>query len=703
MKRLYSIYQKSLLFISFFSISVSFLFSHQGSIKGKVVDKKTSKPLSAYVLIKETGEGKEADENGYFELNVEREEVTLLIHMLGYKIKEMKVRKGEYLKVELEEEPLPAHEVVVTADARVSDERSQKTVTLTWLDVYRIPGSSADPLYAAQVLPGVNSIPDASSLIIRGGAPDEVGFYFDGIEIKHPYQSESLKEGYFSIFDNQMIQNLTVSTSGFSTKYGDALSGVMDITTKDFVPTKEFVAGINILGINLFSRIPINKGIGFIGSLNAGHSELMSEINNFEGWKFKNGETIGKLIFNVSKTTNLKLLYLIHGYNLSHYAEDFKIRTYNRIVGLTMENFHSSNLYSKLTLSGIDYKGSYLFPDIPFEIKEKFLQGRFDLTWDLKENLIEGGVDFQKRINSFIPEKLDETYEVEGRRFGFYITDRFRIHGNLFAVAGIRCSGLDLSGWRFEWEPRLSLAYLPSKANIIRFSAGVYKQNGDYFTIKENPDLRKKTSYHFSLSYDWIGEKGAMRITFYEKIYRKLFLEEMGKTTNNGYGYARGAELFAKTERKYYDFKFVYNFLNSKRKEGDVQSLSRSPYEIDHSFTIILNLKRKMDSLGLRFSYARGLPYTPLLGREFDYEEGIYKPVWGEPYSKRFPPFRRVDLSFSKRLEIKERLFLFYLGIGNLFNHKNIFRYERSENYSSERAVGTIFKRSIFFGFLGLF
>lgn len=691
------------IFFIFFFLFITFLFSQQDSVKGKVIDKKTSEPLPAYVLVKESGEGVNADENGFFEIKVTQDEATLLIHMIGYKIKEIKVRKGESLKIELEQEPIPAHEVIVTADARVSDDGSQKTLTLTMLDVYRTPGSSADPLHAAQTLPGVNSIPDASNLIIRGGAPEEVGYYFDGIEIKHPYQSESLKEGYFSIFDNQIIQNLSISTSGFSPKFGDALSGVMDITTKDLITRNHFVAGVSILGVNLFSSILITKDIGFIGSLNAGHSELMSEINGLEGWVFKNGETIGKLGFRVSQRTNLKLLYLIHGYNLSYYIENFKVRTYNKIIGLTMENIHSSNLYSKLTLSGIDYKSSYLFPDFPFEIKDRFLQGRYDLTWDLKEHLIEGGLDFQNRVNYFIPKNLDETYDVEGRRLGFYFNDKFRIHGNLFATAGIRVSGLYLSGWRFGWEPRLSLAYLPSKEKILRFSAGVYNQYGDYFIIKENPSLKPKTSYHFSLSYDWIGEKNAMRITFYEKIYRNLFLREGSETTNNGYGYARGAELFTKIERKYYDFKLVYNFLNSKREEEDIKSLSRSPYEIDHSFTIIFNLKRKMDSLGVRFSYARGLPYTPLLGREWDSEEGVYKPIWGEAYSKRYPPFRRVDLSFSKRLEIKERLFFLYAGIANLFNHKNILRYEYSEEYSSERSVGTIFKRSIFFGFLGMF
>ncbi len=688
-------------FLNLFLLSCLFS-SEEWVLKGKVIDKNTKRPLPAYIMILESSEGTDAGEDGSFEIKTELQNFTILVHMVGYKVKEVKGKKGDFLKIELEPEPISTYEVTVTADARVSEDKSQRTVTLSMLDVYRTPGSAADPVNAAQILPGVNSIPDASNLLIRGGGSDEVGYYLDGIEIKHPYQSESLKEGYFSIFDNQIVQNLTVSTSGFSPKFGDALSGIMDISTKDSISRKQFALGLSVLGTNFFCSIPIGKDIGFIGTFNLGNSRLFTYMNGQEGWLFKSGESIGKFIFKLYDKSTLKLLYLLHGYSFSHEVENFKVKTSNKIFGATFENIHSDKLYSKLTLSSVNWGSEYDFPYSPFEIKDSFLQGRFDIFMDLKEHLIEGGLDFQKRNNDFIPKDYKEISWVKGSKFGFYLQDKFRVWKNIFATAGIRGSSLDLSNWKFYFEPRVSIAYLLTKEQIFRFSAGIYNQFGDYFWIKENPSLKPKTSIHYSLSYDFIKDRDALRLTIYEKRYRNLFLME-GMVSNNGHGFARGAEFFIKIDRDRFDSKFVYNFLRSKRKEGETLVLARSPWEIDHSFTLIFNLKRKFDSLGIRFSYARGLPYTPLLGREWDEENFRFKPIWGEPFSKRYPPFRRVDMSFSKSLSTGKRMVLISAGIMNLFNYKNTLRYEWSEDYSSQNTIGSIFSRSFFIGIFSMF
>ncbi|MEW6456782.1 MAG: TonB-dependent receptor [Acidobacteriota bacterium] len=234
-------------------------------------------------------------------------------------------------------------------------------------------------------------------------------------------------------------------------------------------------------------------------------------------------------------------------------------------------------------------------------------------------------------------------------------------------------------------------------------SAGIYHQFGDYAYVQENPDLNPKKAVHYSISYDSVKDEDAFRITLYNKRYINLFLFEGNRVTNNGYGYARGSELFIKRNRNSYDLIFVYNFLSSKRKEEGILSLARSPYEIDHSFTAIFTLKRGYDSIGIRWSYASGLPYTPSLGNEWDEERRIYKPIWGDPLSKRYPPYRRVDISGKKVMKLAGRMFVLYIGIMNIFNHKNTLRYEYSEDFSSQRTIGSIFSRTFFFGFYSPF
>ena len=160
--------------------SFSFLLFAQSPfyIQGKVIDKDTKDPLPAYISVKGTDVGSSADYDGTFKLSLESTDIqdplVLEVFQLGYKKKEVEVRIGDDVLVEMELEPLPPHEVLVTADSLVAEETVQTTVALKKMDVYTLPGTAADPVYSSQVLPGVNSAPDSSSLLIRGGSPDEV-------------------------------------------------------------------------------------------------------------------------------------------------------------------------------------------------------------------------------------------------------------------------------------------------------------------------------------------------------------------------------------------------------------------------------------------------------------------------------------------------------------------------------------------------
>jgi hypothetical protein len=139
-------------------------------------------------------------------------------------------------------------------------------------------------------------------------------------------------------------------------------------------------------------------------------------------------------------------------------------------------------------------------------------------------------------------------------------------------------------------------------------------------------------------------------------------------------------------------------FLNSKRMENDVPVMARSPYEIDHSFTGIFSMNFRTATVGIRYSFASGLPITPLIGREWEEISGSYIPVWGEPYSQRLQNYQRMDINASMKVIIANRMIVLYMGIINVLNQKNIFRHEYSADYSLRNNQYSIFGRSIFLG-----
>ena len=696
---------KKLVMFTLFIILISAILFSQSSviIQGKVIDKDTKDPLPAYISIMGTDSGSSADYDGTFKLILEssdiKEPMVLEIFQLGYKKQEVEARIGEEILVELELEPLPSHEVLVTADSLVAEKTIPATVALKKMDVYTLPGTSADPIYTAQVLPGINSTPDSSSLLIRGGSPDEVAYYFDGIEIANPFLTSSLHEAYFSIFNNQVIKGFRVSTSGFSTRFGDALSGVMNISAKDFISAGEGGFGLSIMGLNSYVGLPIKQVGSFVASYNRGHSGLMTRINNRRESEFETEHAFAKLNIDLNKTTSLRILGLRDNYNFDH-DSGFGTRSRNIIAAFSLTSILAKNIVSTFTLSKVNHQAVYDLPGtFKIENNDNALQARWDTSVDMDKHYLEFGADIQKRNLDFffIENGLYEDSDAKGTRYGVYFSDKFRIIDQVYLTLGGRVNALSIKDTKLSFVPRFSLAYFITPRDILRFSGGFHSQYGDYYTLQQN-DLRIKKAGHLSLTYDRISDNLDLRLTLYNKEYWNLFLYQGDQINNKGLGFARGAELYIKRKHPKYDAFFVYNYLSSKRREHEVLVLTTSPYEISHSFTGIFQYKFKSGTLGIRFSYATGLPFTSLAGRDWDEIENVFIPKWGDPYSQRYPSYQRMDINGSKNINFHKRLVVFYFGITNVLNRKNILRYEYSSDYSMRSNSYSIFGRTIFVG-----
>jgi hypothetical protein len=675
-------------------------------LEGIVFDKETRSPLPAYISLPEFEKGASAGTDGRFRIVLASpprrgSAVKLVAWLMGFKKLEVEARPGEPLSLALELEPLPAREVVVSADSGLAGDKPQAAVTLDRMDIYRMPGTAADPLYASHILPGVNSPPDASSLLIRGGAPDETAYLFDGIEVSHPFLSQSLHESYFSIFDNQVVEDFNVSTSGFPPKYGDALSGVMDIAAKDALFKGEGGLGLSVLGLNAYLGTPLAGAGTLIASANVSRSEVLSAINGDDGQAFGAWNGFGKLVVPAGRDHLVRLLGLYDRYAYTQEG-DFQAGSGNGIASLSLTSSLSSQLVARLLLARTFYSAEFsqegLFKTV---IADRALQARLEGILDLDRHFLEAGFDVVSRSQevSWEAETTGGQNASSVRRTA-YLQDKFRALDKLYITAGLRLSSLTMGrpGWRAD--PRFSLAYLPTKMDAFRVSAGLYSQFGDLFALRRDSDLEPRKAFHASLSYDRVAKDTTLRLGAYDKEYRSLFIEKAGNASleNGGRGYARGAEVFIKHRGRKLDVLGVYNFLSSKRMEGEVAVLAPSPYEITHSLTAVATIKGAKSSLGIRYSFATGRPYTPLEDRCWDDAEQRFQPVWGEPYSLRYPSYCRCDLNGTWTFTLGRRMVVLYFGVTNLFNEPNILRYEYSDDYSVRNNAASIFGRTLFLG-----
>jgi len=673
------------------------------TVSGRVIDRLTRDPLPAFVLHDADGRGVSADLDGRFKMSLDLPQdaslVRLTVWLIGYKKSTFDVRPGEEAVIALDRDVADTQEISVTADSGIAEKKSQRTISLSKMEIYTTPGTAADPLYAGQVLPGVNAAPDSSSLLIRGGAPDEVGYYFDGLEIPHPFLSESLHESYFSIFDNQVIDRFNIATSGFSPKTNDALSGMMDIWVKDAVTEAMGGIGLSVLGLSGQIGLPVGADNSLILSGNRSDSRFLHQLNGRTGGNFTNEQAFGKFVWNVHPAHRLRLYGLWDSYR---YAEDeaLDVSSGNGIAGISWTFTPSARWLLKSVLARSSYTSTIESGDA-FRIRteDRSLQARIDAAWDLGAHLIEFGLNARDRFREFdLTEDMNLRYEVRGKRLGFYFQDQFRLSDRLFLTAGANALALSPGDRGLSLSPRISAAYLLTAKDVFRASAGVYRQSGDEFTLRRYPGLKPKTAVHFSLSYDRIGETTEFRATVYDKEYTRLYLNAAdGSVSPEGRGFARGAEAFLKITKPRFSVLGVYNFLSSKRKENDTPVLADSPYAIAHSFTFVVTWKFKSGTVGLRYSAASGRPYTPLLEAEED-ESGGWMPIWGDPYSARYPAYRRLDVNGTVQFKLARRLIVVYYGVTNVLDQENISRYEYSEDYASRIDQPSIFGRTIFLG-----
>ena len=87
-----------------------------------------------------------------------------------------------------------------------------------------------DIIKTIQLLPGVQSGGEGmSGLYVRGGGPDQNLILLDGVPV---YNANHLF-GFFSVFNADAIQNISLVKGAFPARYGGRLSSVLDIKMKE--------------------------------------------------------------------------------------------------------------------------------------------------------------------------------------------------------------------------------------------------------------------------------------------------------------------------------------------------------------------------------------------------------------------------------------------------------------------------------------
>jgi hypothetical protein len=169
--------------------------------------------------------------------------------------------KDIQLNINLVKTNITTDEIVVTASSFTSGQNSQ--VTLTPLEIVRIPGADADLYRAITTFPGSNQVDEGSRISVRGGDPDEVLTVLDQASLYNPFIfDDDFNTSSFSTINPWGLKGINFSSGGFSSKFGNVLSAILDLKSYDMPQTNGLFAIWGLANVGL-SGSYINKKNSF--------------------------------------------------------------------------------------------------------------------------------------------------------------------------------------------------------------------------------------------------------------------------------------------------------------------------------------------------------------------------------------------------------------------------------------------------------
>ena len=152
--------------------------------------------------------------------------------------------------VGLEEVVVKGHRTPA-ANSRWSDMQPVELVT--------VGGANGDLYKALQTLPGTQVQGETGELLVRGGSSNETQTYIDGMHVLNPYTSTGINTPARSRYSTFMFSGVNLASGGASLEYGEALSAVLPLETKDKSPVNKLGVNASIVGIGGAVRVLLIK------------------------------------------------------------------------------------------------------------------------------------------------------------------------------------------------------------------------------------------------------------------------------------------------------------------------------------------------------------------------------------------------------------------------------------------------------------
>lgn len=681
----------------------------QSVISGRITDTKGNPVKGASVYLDNTIDGGTTDDNGQFSFSTEEKGAqTLVATEVAHQNAGLPITiTGNItgLELKMKDAKLKLDEVVVTAGSYETGD-GKKTV-LTALDIVTTAGSQADVIKAIQTLPGTQQQGTQTGLFVRGGDAGEASVIVDGLTAQNAFISTPPGVAARSRFGPFQFKGVAFSSGGYSARYGQALSSVLELNSND-LPDKSTVnmgahmAGLYLSGSKLFKNTSIDAS--------ANYTNLTPFYNiantNIDYYKVpQGGGGSAKYTWQPNKNGLLKTMV-----NYSQFQSGSKVP--NPADASAPLDFGLKNQY---VYSNISYR-QMLKSKWNLYFAAGYSYNQDDIRWDTTQSVNnDNRTQFRGEAKYYATSGLSILAGTEIQNFGYDRTwSTWNNNFNETQVAGyVEAEWAPINrlaikpGLRYEHSviinqdaisPRLAMAIRSGLYGQFSVASGIFYQTVDqqYLLYNYRPGFQQ--SIHYIANYQYMHNERTFRIEGYYKDYNQLVHEHVtsfdansfrlpfGVVDNSGNGYATGAELFWRDKKsiKNADYWISYSYIDTRRLYKNYLAEVQPDFIATHNLNIIGKyfIQKISTQINATYNYSSGRPY--------------YNPANPEFFGDRTPQYHNLSITANYLRSFGKWFSVIYAGIDNVTNYKSVFgyRYANGNRYEMRPAI----YRSIFVG-----
>lgn len=520
----------------------------------------------------------------------------------------------------LEEVEVKGHRTPA-ANSRWSDLHPVELVT--------IGGANGDLYKALQTLPGTQVQGETGELLVRGGSSHETQTFIDGMHVLNPYTSTGIDTPARSRYSTFMFSGVNLASGGASQEYGEALSAVLPLETKDEsrinkVGVNASVVGVGGGGTSVFGSgslsVDLNyQNLGLYDKIYSGRKEFDKPYRMFSG--------AAQFRYTPAEATIFKIYAQYDRTDFSTYEGEER-----RQFGLGEDN-----VYVNATLRHHTPEGWNWFAGAAYSYYEQKIANveRTGDSWLEHQQELHLKAKTSKRLSSVF--RLDMGLEgyirhYKNRYLLSEIVDRNRMSPTLWAgflsatyypveqlktELSFRTEYTSLNR-KINFSPRLAVNYYWGDV-ILSGVVGRYTQLPENASLVRDRQLPSEACVQFNLGAQYEREGRFYKAELYYKDYDRLALEEAEPgtdavlLTSNGYGHSKGIDLFFRdrTLCKNLEYQFSYTYNISKRKYREYTELTTPQYATRHNAAAVVkySLPRWHTIVSLTDRFSSGRPY----------------------------------------------------------------------------------------------